>query len=129
MEEARQLELLERIERNTRRQARLGAIRCGLTLVGVLVCVGALILVWQTLPQLVAVLDQTKTVLNNLEQATDQIARMDLVGMAENVEELVSSGQEAMQTLSGVDLETLNQAIADLAAVVEPLRKIFKALG
>lgn len=129
MEEARQLELLERIERNTHRQARLGAIRCGLTLVGVLVCVGALILVWQALPQLVAVLDQTKTVLNNLEQATDQIARMDLVGMAENVEELVSSGQEAMETLSGVDLETLNQAIADLAAVVEPLRKIFKALG
>lgn len=129
MEEARQLELLERIERNTRRQARLSVIRCGLTLVGVLACVGALILVWQALPQLVAVLDQTKTVLNNLEQATDQIARMDLVGMAENVEELVSSGQEAMESLTGVDLETLNQAIEDLAAVVEPLRKIFKALG
>lgn len=129
MEESKQLALLERIEKNTRRQARFSAVQCGLTLVGVAFCVGALVLVYRALPQLVEVLEQTKTVLNNLEQATAQLAQMDLVGMAENVEELVSSGQEAMQTLSNVDLETLNQAIEDLAAVVEPLRKIFKALG
>ncbi len=129
MEELRQSELLERIEKNTRRQTLFSAIQCGLTLVGVAMCVGALILVYWALPQLMEVLDQVKTVLNHLEQATAQLAQMDLVGMAGNVEELVTSGQEAMQTLSGVDLETLNQAIEDLAAVVEPLRKIFKALG
>lgn len=129
MEELKQSELLARIEKNTRRQALFSAIQCGLTLVGAAFCVGALVLVYQALPQLVEVLEQTKTVLNNLEQATAQLAQMDLVGIAGNVEELVSSGQEAMQTLTGVDLETLNQAIADLAAVVEPLRKIFKALG
>lgn len=129
MDEMRQLELLERIEKNTRRQARFGALQCIFALVGTLMCVGGFLLVYRALPQLVEVLEQTKTVLNNLEQATAQLAQMDLVGMAGNVEELVTSGQEAMQTLSGVDLETLNQAIEDLAAVVEPLRKIFKALG
>lgn len=129
MEETKQLELLERIEKNTRRQARFSAVQCGLTLVAALFCAGVFLLVYQALPHLTQVLDQTKTVLNNLEQATAQIAQMDLVGMAGNVEELVTSGQEAMQTLTGVDLDTLNQAIADLAAVVEPLRKIFKALG
>ena len=129
MEETKQLELLERIEKNTRRQARFSALQCGLTLVAALFCAGVFLLVYQALPHLTEVLDQTRPVLNNLEQATAQIAQMDLVGMAGNVEELVTSGQEAMQTLTGVDLDTLNQAIADLAAVVEPLRKIFKALG
>lgn len=129
MDEMRQLEFLERIEKNTRRQARFSAAQCIFALVGALMCVGVFLLVYRTLPQLLEVLDQVKPVLNNLEQATEQIADMDLVGMAGNVEELVSSGQEAMQTLAGVDLETLNQAIEDLATVVEPLRKIFRALS
>lgn len=129
MDEMRQLELLERIEKNPRRQARFSAAQCGFALVGALMCAGVFLLVHQALPQLLEVLDQVKSVLTNLEQATAQLAQMDLVGMAGNVEELVSSGQEAMQTLSGVDLETLNQAIEDLAAVVEPLRKIFRALS
>ena len=129
MEESRQAELLERIEKNTRRQAWFSAAQCAFALVGALMCIGVFLLVYRALPQLMEVLDQVKTVLNHLEQATAQLAQMDLVGMAGNVEELVTSGQDAMQTLSGVDLETLNQAIEDLAAVVEPLRKIFKASG
>jgi hypothetical protein len=33
--------------------------------------------------------------------------------------------EEALDKLNGIDLDTLNRAIADLAAVVEPLANFF----
>lgn len=122
MDERYQTELLEKIEHNSRRQARLSTVSCLLTLLAALCCGGLVLLLAGLLPQV-------NTILENLEQVTAQLAALDLAGLVEDVDTLVSSGRQSLEQLSAIDLETLNQAIADLAAVVEPLRKIFSVLS
>ena len=71
-----------------------------------------------------------RTTLNNLESVTAQLTSMDLEGMIVNVDELVSVGRETLTETAGMldslDMETLNRAIRDLAAVVEPLARFFR---
>jgi hypothetical protein len=71
-----------------------------------------------------------QTTLNNLESVTAQLAAMDLEGMIVNVDELVTAGRETLTETAGklesLDMETLNRAIRDLAAVVEPLARFFR---
>ena len=140
MEENKEiLELLQKIEKNSRSQARTGRLVCLFALIGA-VCGGvALVLVMQILPQLEdilpqihGVLEQMQTVLGNLEQTTAQLASIDLEGMISNVDALVATGQQGleqtMDKLNSIDLDTLNKAITDLAKVVEPLAKLISRL-
>ena len=60
--------------------------------------------------------------LANLELVTTQLAGMDLGAMVQNVDELVVTTREG---LGAIDFKMLNQAIEDLADVVEPLAKFF----
>lgn len=141
MEENRQiLELLERMEKNSRRQLRLGRIQCILTLVAAAFCAAAFLLVLRALPQVMevlpridGVLGQMQTVLGNLETTTQQLAQIDLTGMVTDVDALVTTAQESlnqtMQKMDAIDLTTLNKAIGDLATVVEPLSKLLKAFS
>lgn len=132
MEENKEiLELLKQIEKTNRKQVRNGRILCGLTLVAVLCCVVTFVMVFgiltevvDVLPQINTVITQIQTVLTNLEQTTGQLAELDLVGMVSDVDMLVTSTQQTMEKLNGMDFEALNQAIKDLAAVVEPLAKV-----
>ena len=129
------LELLQKIEKSNRAQARTGRLMCLFALLGA-VCGGiALVLVVQMLPrleeilpQINTVLEQMQTVLGNLEQTTAQLASIDLEGMVSNVDELVATGQvgleQTMDKLNSIDLDTLNKAVADLAKVIEPLAKL-----
>lgn len=141
MEENKQLlELLEKIEKNSRRQARLSAVQCVLSLAAAVLCAAVLVMVVQVLPQFTqilpridAVLVQLQTVLGNLETVTEQLAAIDLGGMVSDVDALVISGQQSLELTMGkleqLDIQALNKAIADLAAVVEPLSKFFKAFS
>ena len=65
---------------------------------------------------------------NDLNQITSDLAAIDIPGLFEEVDELVVNSQasvdEAMANLNGVDFEGLNQAIADLEAIVSPLAKL-----
>ena len=129
------LELLQKIEKSNRAQARTGRLMCLFGLVGA-VCGGiALMLVIrmlprleEILPQINTVLEQMQTVLGNLEQTTAQLASIDLEGMVSNVDALVATGQvgleQTMDKLNSIDLDTLNKAISDLAKVIEPLAKL-----
>ncbi|MBP3683860.1 MAG: hypothetical protein J6J12_02705 [Oscillospiraceae bacterium] len=138
MEENTQLiELLERMEKNSRRQVRLGRLQCLFSLAAAVFCGAAFLLLLNLLPQLLAVLpeidavlSQMQGVLSNLETATGQLAQIDLSGMVTGVDTLVSTAQqgltETMNKLNTIDFQTLNKAIEDLAAVVEPLSKISK---
>ena len=138
MDENKQmLELLERMERNSRRQVRLGRLQCLFSLAAAVFCAAAFLLVLRLLPQLMEVLpristvmNQMQTVLGNLETTTEQLASIDLTGMITDVDTLVTTAQsglgETMRKLDTIDLATLNKAIQDLAAVVEPLSKITK---
>ena len=89
MEENRQMtELLERIEKNSRRQARFAAVQCAFSLAAAVFCAVAVILMLRILPQINEVLprvsgavEQMQGILGNMETATEQLASIDLGGM------------------------------------------------
>lgn len=134
------LELLEKIEKTNRRQLLFTQIFCGFALVAVLFCILALVKVHQLLPQVQGITAQMQGLLGNMEQAASQLAALDLQGIAENVEALVGnvdmlainaqdSLKQTMTKLDTIDFETLNKAIQDLAAVVQPLADFFGRFG
>ena len=129
MEENREvLELLKEIEKNGRRQARTGKLLCLLVLAMVLCSAALCGVVLMLLPQVETVIVQMQGVLSNLEEATGQLAAVDFGGMVSNVDALVATGQQSlnqtMEKLNSIDFKTLNNAIEDLADVVEPLARL-----
>lgn len=129
------LAMMERMEKTGRRQLLFTKVLCVLTalvLVFFLVLVGFLSsasgYIQELAVQIDQIADQAVTVLDNLETVTNELAQVDLNGMVSDVDALVGSSQsaveKALEKLNTVDIETLNRAIADLAAVVEPLAKI-----
>lgn len=130
-ENAQVLEILKQIEKNGRRQTLMSSIQCAITVAAALCCVCMLVMVWNVLPELAGIVEQMETVLGNLENVTTQLAAADLAEMAENVDALVVTGQKSleqtMEKINAIDLETLNKAIGDLAKVIEPLARFFRA--
>lgn len=139
MDENKQmLELLQQMELNSRKQVRLGRIQCLFSLAAAVFCAATLLTVLWALPQLLsvlpqvgAVLSQMQTVLTNLETATQQLSQIDLTSMVTGVDTLVTTAQQGLSETFGkletIDFKTLNEAIEDLAAVVEPMSRFFKA--
>ena len=134
------LELLEKIEKTNRRQLLFTQIFCGIALVAAIFCIVALVKVGQVMPRIQEIAGQMQSVLGDMEQAAGQLAELDLQGIAENVEALVGnvdmlaisaqdSLKQTMTKLDTIDFETLNKAIEDLSAVVEPLAKFFGAFS
>ena len=134
------VELLKRIERLNRHQVWSGYIRAGLMLVCVVCMVALVVMVSRLMPQINEILGQAKiamgqiqTVLGDLQQTTGPLAQVDYAGMVDNVDNLVTTGQQSlaqmMEKVNSMDFETLNQAIEDLAAVIEPLAKMTKVFG
>jgi len=130
MEDKQELrELLERLDQSNRQQAKFARWQCIFSIASAVCIVGLFVLVYSLMPQVQALTTQTEVVLENLTEVTDQLAGMDLGTMVENVDELVITSQagveQAMEQLNAIDFETLNQAIEDLAAVIEPLANFF----
>lgn len=134
MEENKELmELLQKIEKANRQQVKLTRLVCIFALIAALCCGCLFGVVYNTLPQINAVMSQLQTVLTNLEKTTAQLSAMDFTAMIEDVDTLVTTGQQGleqtMKKLNTIDMETLNQAIRDLAAVVEPMSKLMSVFG
>ena len=141
MEENKEtLELLKKIERANRHQVWSGYIRSGLILVCAVCMVALVVMVARLMPQINEILGQAglamgqiQPVLTDLQQTAGQLAQVDYAGMVSNVDNLVTTGQQSlegmMEKLNSVDFEKLNQAIEDLAAVIEPLAKMAKVFG
>lgn len=127
MEEKRDLqELLERLDESNRKQAKYAKWQCVFSIAAAVCCVGLFVLVWNLMPEVRNLTGQMETVLTNLELVTAQLAGMDLGAMVRNVDSLVVTTQES---LGVIDFETLNQAIQDLADVVEPMAKFFNVFN
>lgn len=129
MEENKEaLELLKQIEKNSHRQARTGKLLCLLVLAMVLCSAALCGAILMLLPQVETVIVQMQSVLGNLEEATAQLAAVDFGSMVSGVDTLVATGQQSlnqtMEKLNSIDFKTLNQAIKDLADVVEPLARL-----
>ena len=142
------MELMGRMDESNRQQAKFAKLQCLFSAVAAFCCIVVLVVVCTILPQVKGLVGQVDTVLTNvkdvstelaeadisgvmtnLEEVTRELAEADLGNMAEDVSDLVSTSQggveEALDKLNGIDLDTLNRAIADLAAVVEPLANFF----
>ena len=152
MEEKQELqEWMDRMEESNRQQARYAKWQCIFTAIAAVCCVSLFLLVYIKKPALqelsikmenvltdLEVITQQlsgsmETVLENLETVTAQLAEVDLGAMVESVDDLVTTSQagveQAMDRLNTIDFKKLNQAIGDLADVVEPLAKFFNVFG
>ena len=143
MEENKEvLQLLKQIEKANRRQTLCCIALCIFAMIAALCCIVTFVAIYQIIPQLTQivpqitavipkvteVITQMQTVLTNLEKTTSQMAQLDLSVMVNDVNELVVTGQQSLEQtmakLESIDFATLNKAIKDLAAVVEPLAKV-----
>ena len=141
MEENKEtLELLRKIEKNSRMQTYAGYARTVLVLVCAVCIVVLTCAVMQLMPQVNAILGQARgavhqvgTVLDYLEQTSYQLSQVDLQGMVSNVDGLVTTGQQSMETtmekLNSIDFDALNKAIQDLSAVTESLENVTRIFG
>lgn len=134
MEEKKELqEWMDRLEKFNHQQAKYARLQCLFTIVAAVCCVSLFVLVYIKMPAMQEVAVKMETVLENLETVTDQMVDMDLETMVKNVDDLVVTSQagveQAMDQLNAIDFNTLNQAIDDLADVVDPLAKFFNVFG
>lgn len=102
---------------------RLTAI-CTVLLLLVIAAAGVLLV-----PRALKLMDETEVLVQDLQQVTEELTAADLPGAVNNLNQLAIESQagvtQAMEKLNGVDMETLNQSIQDLQAVVGPLAKLF----
>lgn len=131
---------LEKLEKCNRQQVRYARAQCLFSIAAAACCLLLLLTVAKIVPDIKALSNeisgiaaQAETVLSNLETVTEELAAADLEGLVSDVDSLVSTSQEgvenALEKLNAIDIQTLNQAIADLSEVVEPLAnfaKLFK---
>ena len=123
------LELLERMEKNSRKQVFFARVQFVLTAIALACCIVLLLSGMKILPQLQNTVQQTETVISNLESVTTALAQADLANMVNNVDGLVTTSQEgieqAMEKINAIDIEALNQAIKDLSDVINPISNFF----
>ena len=123
-----------------KKQSRSALIISGVCLVLVIIAIGVVLSV---IPKVVSLIDNVNSivanaevtladasvVLDNLNTVTEELAKQDIDGLFKNVDALVTDSQksinEAMEKVNQMDIETLNSAIADLQAVVEPMARLF----
>ncbi len=127
--------VLEQLEKLSRKQVRYARIQCIFSIVAAVCCLALVICVVRVLPQfgqaaseVHALAGQAETVLTNLESVTRELSQADLGSVVTNVDTLVNSSQagieEAMEKINAIDIEALNKAIQDLNKVIEPLEKM-----
>lgn len=125
--------VLEKIEENSRKQLFYSRIQFGCTLVLTVCCTLLLIRIRQFLPELELLASQAEAVLTNLQTITNELQKLDMVGMVENINDLVTTSQvgveEAMGAIKEIKFDTLNQAIEDLSAVIQPMADFVKRFG
>lgn len=148
MEENKEmLELLKEIREANRKQVWFTGIACSASVVAAVCFVGVFLLVRDFLPQISQILteisaivteipgivSQMQEVLTNLQEVTEKLTAVDFGGMIDGVNSLVESGQsgleQTVQKLNSIDFASLNKAIKNLEAVVEPLANFFKVFG
>ena len=131
MENQEQIQkLLEKMEANSRRQLFYSRVQFFITLALTLCCVLLLVRIRQFLPQIELLAVQAEQVLTNLEAVTGELQKLDLVEMVENINALVNTSregvEEALNTIKEIRFDSLNQAIEDLSAVIQPMADFVK---
>ena len=145
------MELLSKIEENSRKQLRASRIQCLFSLIAALCCIAVLITVLQLVPMVKDFAAQAEAILSDLETATHNLAQIDLADTIESINALVATSQsgveetlenindlmttsqsgveEAMDKLNAIDFKALNTAIEDLGKIIKPLAEAIKWFG
>ena len=141
------LQLLEKLEKNSRKQTRYARIQCIFSIGAAVLCLMLLINVLSIMPKMNALSESTQdvshqvqqvaqkaqTVMDNLEKVSQQLVDADLAGMVSQVDALVTTSQDAlastMDKINRLDIEKLNDAIQDLSDVIKPLANFFNSFS
>ena len=105
---------------------RMSIIRTVACLLIFLVIAGSALYV---LPGVKRLVDQLSIVADNLEQIdvpymTESVTNLAVTG-TESLETAMRQVTAALENLNKLDIDTLNQSIADLGAIVEPMARLF----
>lgn len=146
-ENTEMLELLREIREANRKQALYTKITCIAALVAAVCFAGVFILVYNFMPQisqimmeitgvvsqLPGIVAQMQEVLTNLQDVTLKLTAVDFGALIDGVNSLMDAGQsgleQTVEKLNSIDFKSLNNAIKNLEAVVEPLARFFQVLG
>ncbi len=131
---------LEKLEKSNKQQALYARLQCLFSIAAAVCCLLLLLTVAKIVPDIKALSNeisgiavQAESVLTNLETVTQELAAADLAGVVTDVDTLVNTSQQgmegALEKLNALDIETLNQAIQDLADVVKPLANMVNFFG
>jgi len=125
--------ILERLEKNSRKQLLHARIQTLFSIVCALFCGILLLKLLQFIPQLEDLIAQAEILLRDLDAVTKTLSQLDFSQMLENINSLVTTSQsgveEALQKINEIDFDTLNQAVKDLSNVVKPLADFAKKLS
>ena len=110
---------------NSRKQLHHSRIQTFFCIVAAVCCMLLMLNVRSVMPQVTALAEQADQVLANLEAVTEELTKLDLASVLDNINSLVTTSQtgveEAMDQILQIDVKTLNQAIKDLSDIVKPL--------
>ena len=137
--EQRIISLLESIEETNRKQLSYARMQFILSVISIVCCVALLAAGLTFLPQIISIISDVETVVSNLEAVTTTLTKSDYITVLNNINMLITnidnfvttsqSGiEEALSKINSIDFDTLNQAIKDLADVIEPLVTFIKGL-
>ena len=126
-------EILERLEKNSRKQLLHARLQTLFSIVCALFCGILLVTLLQFMPQLESLVSQADNLLRDLDTVTKELSKLDLSQMVENINALVTTSQsgveEALSKINDIDFTALNQAVKDLSDVVNPLADFVKKIS
>ncbi|RHP31226.1 hypothetical protein [Lachnotalea sp. AF33-28] len=126
-------QMMKRMEEANRKQEEYARKQYRMTVIMASACVGVLILavlcVIVLLPRVNTIMNDLEVSMTGVKTAAGQLENMDLEKLFADLDSLVSSSEEsmsqAMEKLDAIDMDTLNEAIQDLANIVRPLSRLF----
>lgn len=127
------LEALARLEKSNEGQEKYAKKQYYMSLISAFASVGGLIIVIyiaaSLLPRIDMLLTDINSTMTNVIKITDDLAKVDMQEMANNIDSLVATTEQsigdAMGKLLAIDFEGLNEAIQDLGAIIAPLSRLF----
>lgn len=138
---------ISKLEEYSRQQLKYTRLQCLFSMISLLCCVIVAVFVCMAIPKVDAMVTQAGLILGNLETTTQELAGLDVTSLLQqmqslltnvdslvtNVDTLVTTNQdglvETLDKINAIDFNTLNKAIKDLAAVIDPLAKFFNVFS
>ena len=107
--------------RYARQQSRMASV-CAGCCAGVLAVVLALAVLF--VPRLNQTMEQVDGILQDMASVSSELNRS-LPELLTGLDSLTGASAQALEKIAALDIEAMNEAIADLRAVVEPLANLF----